>query len=262
MADGNAANCTDGFYQPLDNNDYVGCSQIYTVPLKGIGTVTPTQITTDTNVDHFSAVFSPDETMIVAGVVNYNNVATSVYELVTIPIATKVETFIAPAGMTTDLAYVETPNLTPDNSQIVFDGRNAAHTLQGIWITANSAGSTPTQLTNVLGNFSDYNASLSVDGTKFLFERDNGGNYNIYELPIAGEIGTTAGGTVAKPLTTDNKSGQAQYTRDYIVVNSFATSAANVDGKTYLYRINRDGTGQVSLTDSPTIDSFWDWYDF
>jgi outer membrane murein-binding lipoprotein Lpp len=255
MADGVAGNCVDGQYAPANLNDWVGCSQIYTAPLHGIGTVPPTQITNDTNVDHFEAVFSPDETMIAATVYNYNNVATTIGELVTIPIATKVETFIAPAGMTTGIGYANTPSLTPDNSQILFQGRNSGATAVGIWIVANTAipNPTPTQLTNA----ADWNPSLSVDGTEFLFTRSIAGNDNIYKLPIAGEIGTT---NIAKPLTTDNHSYQAQFTRDYIVVNSYATSAANVDGNLYLYRINPDGTGQVSLTDSPTVDSFWDWF--
>jgi len=257
MYDG-SANCVSGF----------GCSQIYTVPYHNLGSIAPTAITASTTEDHFSAVMSPDETQIASIVRNYAGLGFS--ELSTIPIATKVETLIDPAGMT-GVQTMYSPTFTPDNTHIVFEGGLDADGTDSIWIVANTAvaNPTPTRLTNAALTFYDLNPFLNVEGTAFVYSREDGaGNFNVFVLPIAGEIGTTVGGTAAVQLTSDNVSEQPQFTRDYVVVNSAADVADNPNVVRYLYRITPSvgAASNVPLTSDAgtpaTVNSEWDVYGF
>jgi Tol biopolymer transport system component len=195
---------------------------------------TITQLTSDASY-HVSAAISADGTKIV-----YDNDDGTLY---TIPVTGGTPTTIP----NTSSVDAWGPVFTPDGKKVVFTGDVTGSYIYSI----NVDGTGLTQLSK--GTEWDGYPSVSADGTKIVFERDNSSEgEDIAVMSIGGE-------TTSSPvtmLTTTGNNWAPIYAGNKIVFLSWR----NNNNYDTIYSMNADGTNPVRLTD-PTLESCFNWWE-
>ncbi len=143
------------------------------------------------------------------------------------------------------------PSWSPDGSKIVFSSTRARSSVGlDIWVI-NPDGSSPTRLTETVGQ--NGRAAWSPDGSKIAFTSTRGGGGALDKAEI---WVMNADGSGQKALTSD---GAFANTPSWSPDGSKIVFQSNRDGTDQLYVMNADGSGIVRLTNGAWADQDPSW---
>jgi Tol biopolymer transport system component len=198
---------------------------------------------------------------------------------------------LQPVKITSDAQQHYYPQLSPDNSTVVFMQYDPSNE-QGFAYTIKASGGTETKISTPLGIFVNF-PTFTPDGKKIVFEEENNDTINIMNLngtgiktltngdgtayfdecPSVSPDGTkivfsrygkdveTVGediyianidGTSVKQLTTDGNNWDPMFVNDKILFVSHRDNA----GGSEIYSMNLDGTSVKRLTNNNVNDAF------
>lgn len=131
------------------------------------------------------------------------------------------------------------------NGKVYFVGESDLDGKEGIFVM-NSDGSNVAPVVWTDGSLSIYHPAVTSDGSKLVFEVEEGGESNIYTANIDGSN--------PAPITQDGASEDPLVVGDKILFVSYQNHIAQV------YSMNLNGSGAAPLTDVTAANWFGDYY--
>lgn len=119
-----------------------------------------------------------------------------------------------------------TPDLAPDNNRLVYQGTDPEGNNPGLYLTALDGG----EATRLTTHQSDRSPDFSPDGSQIAYMSTQGGNWDIYTIPVAG-------GEPRRVTETTGSSGLPAWSPD----GSQIAYVSDADGSWAIYTINAGG---------------------
>jgi hypothetical protein len=138
------------------------------------------------------------------------------------------------------------PSWSPDGTKIAFSSQRNGASNAEIY-TMNPDGSNPTRLTNNT-SADDYSPSWSPDSSKIVFSSGS----RIASM-------TAGGGGILTLTPTSQFNTAPTYSPDGSKIVFMSYQDSQNESNADLYTMNADGSGQLRLTNTPTIDGYPSW---
>lgn len=226
-------------YDTTTNCDGGGCPQIYVFSVNTQRSlISYQQITSSEDGGYFvDASISPDGSL-----VGFDDDDGNIYVL-----ASDGSQTVQPLSLSNANFYAELPVILPDNQTVLFSGQASGsnYMIYSVGIT----GGTATALTTG-GTHGDYMPTVSADGTRMAFARDDSGYSNIWQMELPS--GTPQQLTAA----TDYLNAEPLYFNGKLLYIANPAGDYNFN----VYQMNYDGTDSEQLTTATTLAMFNAWW--